>query len=107
MWIFTKDAFISVVADKDNPSTGNLLVRARKKEHIETLFPCSQVFSIPGSDYAFRAWVSRDELKAVMDREVSELDYTNFKNAIKDREYHDAALDVWWAMFQMQSRQLG
>jgi hypothetical protein len=104
MWIFTKDAFVSIVADKDNPDSGSLLVRARKKEHLEALFPYSRVFSALGSDYAFRTWVSRDEVKAVMCREIDEVNYTNFKNSIQDSEYHDAALNVWWAMYQMQSQ---
>lgn len=102
MWIFTKDAFISVVADKDNPDSNRLLARARKKDHLTVLFPHANVFSVPGSDYAYRSWISRDELKAVMAREIDELNYPNFKNAIVDEGYHNAATRVWWAMYNYQ-----
>ena len=99
MWLFTSKGFISVVADKDNPENGNLLVRARDRNHLTNLFPDATVFSKTPSDYKWRAWVSRSEVSSLVQSQVSELNYTNFKNSIEDDKYHEACLDVWNVMF--------
>jgi hypothetical protein len=39
MWIVLSDAFLSVVADKDEPSGPRLLVPARRQGDIERVFP--------------------------------------------------------------------
>jgi hypothetical protein len=39
MWIVLSDAFLSVVADKDEPSGPRLLVPARRQGDIKRLFP--------------------------------------------------------------------
>jgi hypothetical protein len=81
-----------------------LLVRARRAGDIENVFKNADVFSVPGSDYAFRAWVKRDVVANVMSNEVQNIDYDNFKNAIQDNDYHNAALDVWFVMNDYQGR---
>jgi hypothetical protein len=99
MWLFTSKGFISVVADKDDPENGSLLVRSRDRTHIIKLFPDAKVFSKTPSDYKWRAWISRSEVSALVQSQVNELNYTNFKNSIEDDRYHDACLDVWNVMF--------
>ena len=99
MWIFTNKGFISVVADRGNPETGNLLVRSRDRNHLEELFPQAEIFSKTPSDYKWRAWISRSEVSNLMQSQVDSLNYTNFKNSIEDDKYHDACLDVWEVMF--------
>lgn len=106
MWIFLNDAFLSVVADKDNPTGPKLLVRARRIGHIEQAFPEAEVFQMAGSDYAFRAWIDRKEVARVMAERVNQLDYSNFKNAIEEQAYHDAALEAWFAMRDYQQDHL-
>ena len=95
MWLFTNQGFISVVADRENPETGNLLVRSRDRDHLENLFPNAEIFSKTPSDYRWRAWISRDDVSQLMLAQVQNLNYTNFKNSIPDDKYHDACLDVW------------
>jgi hypothetical protein len=99
MWIFTNKGFISVVADRGNPETGNLLVRSRDRNHLEELFPQAEIFSKTPSDYKWRAWISRSDVSNLMQSQVDSLNYTNFKNSIEDDKYHDACLDVWEVMF--------
>lgn len=102
MWLFNSDGFVSIVADKDDPDNGELLVRSRDKTHITNLFPSAEVFSKLPSDYQWRAWVSREEVIEAMIKRVEGLNYTNFKNSIPleyDR-YHDACIDVWSAMYR-------
>ena len=99
MWLFTNKGFISVVANRDNPETGDLLVRSRDRDHLEELFPDAEVFFKTPSDYKWRAWVSRKDFAALALKTIETLNYTNFKNSIKDDKYHDACLYVWEVMF--------
>ena len=105
MWIFLSDAFLSVVADKDDPSGPRLLVRSRREGDIERVFPEADVTTTPAADYRFRAWLPRERVAAVLMQQVETLAYANFKNTIHDRDYHDAALDVWNVMYTYQGQQ--
>lgn len=104
MWIFLSDAFLSVVADKDDPSGPRLLVRARREGDIERVFPEADVAITRTADYRCRAWLPRQRVIAVMQQQLQDLSYANFKNSIPDGEYayHDAALEVWSVMLKLQ-----
>ena len=106
MWVFMSDAFLSIVADQDDPCGDRLLVRARFAGDIEKAFPGAEIFSKPNADYAFRAWIPRDEVALRMAMYVSRLHYTNFKSSIKSRPLHDAAMRCWEIMFSFQNRML-
>lgn len=99
MWLFTNKGFVSVVADRADTKTGNLLVRARDRNHLAELFPNAEIFSKTPSDYKWRAWVSREDVAELMLQTVNSIDYTNFKDSIRDDTYHDACLEVWEAMY--------
>lgn len=105
MWIFLSDAFLSVVADRADPSGPRLLVRARRAGDIERVFPEAETFSIAGADYAFRAWLPRERVAQVMRAQVEAIRCPNFKDSIRDYAYHDAALAAWGAMHRYQSEQ--
>ena len=105
MWIFLSDAFLSVVADKDDPNGPRLLVRARREGDIERVFPEAEVATTPAADYRFRAWLPRERVAAVMAQQVETLAYTNFKRSIRDHAYHDAAMGAWSVMHRYQGQQ--
>ncbi|WP_087067416.1 hypothetical protein [Cyanobium sp. NIES-981] len=106
MWLFFSDAFLSIVADKAEPTNDRLLVRARREGHIERVFPEAEVFSVEGADYSFRAWLPRARVAQACLEQVQAIDYVNFKDSISDSDYHDAAMDAWLAMYRYQgSRQ--
>jgi hypothetical protein len=107
MWIFLNDAFISIVADQAEPKGDRLLVRARRSGDIQRVFPDAEVFQIAGSDYAHRAWIPRRQVAEMLAARVEAIDYPNFKNRIKDTEYHDAAMEVWGIMHAYQSHASG
>jgi hypothetical protein len=84
MWIFTTTGVLSIVEDWDDPD--RLLVRARYEGDIERHFgEEAEVIEMESSDYRFRAFLPREEVQAVIDRELSSLDYGNFKNSF-DRD---------------------
>jgi len=111
MWIFTSKGFLSIVEDRDDPA--RLLVRARYEGDIERHFgEEAGVSELEFSDYRFRAFLPREEVQAVLDRELSLLDYGNFKNSF-DRnnvslapetreERHEALFKVWSTMSDSQ-----
>jgi hypothetical protein len=105
MWIFLHDAFLSIVAP--NPLTkknkDKLVVRARCAGDIERVFWDAIVTSEKGRDYGFRAVIPQAQVVSAMTREVKAINYTNFKNEVKEKDRHDAYLKVWSAMFNLQT----
>lgn len=102
MWIFTPDAFLSVVANRDDEAT--LLVRARAAGDIERVFPDAAVAETPEADYRFRAAVPRGHVGRVLALMAEEVGYDNFKKEVAEHDRHDAYLRVWSAMHAFQTR---
>lgn len=82
------------MADRENPCEGQLLVRARNREHLELMLPPHEAFHVAGSDYPWRCWASRQVVAELLTRATKNLADTNFKGAGIDPTYHDALLDV-------------
>ena len=102
MWICLRHAFISVVQDRADPD--GLVVRARKKEHLLRLFPDADIIVNRRADYAARVFVSRAEFTAMLIRQVGEITYPNFKNAVRDRGLHDLYTEFWGLHREYQDR---
>lgn len=103
MWIFTSNAFLSIV-DKAPAKHDELLVRARRQGDIEAVFPNAKVMKTIGSDYLFRACVKRIDIAAAMVKMVNELNYDNFKDSIPmaDKQLKHACHGVWDVMADTQ-----
>lgn len=81
MWIFVNHAYLSAVEHCDSP--GLLLVRARKRGDLESVFDDGiTVEETPDADYRFRAVVPRTEFKRVIARQIDRINYYNFKGSI-------------------------
>lgn len=107
MWIFTKDSFLSIVHDDMNPF--NLLVRARVMGDIQKAFEPDELRSrkprkTAQADYLYRSSVPADIIASMMARQVTEIDYGNFKDAVTDPRRHGAYIEVWMAMQRLQDR---
>ena len=102
MWIFTNQAFLSIVSKDCAPD--QLLVRARREGDIEKVFPNAQVRQTIGVDYLYRAVISRLDVAAAMVKAVNELKYSNFKDSIPyaDKELKQACSRVWSIMADTQ-----
>lgn len=122
MWLFTKYGFFSAVCARQGDGRHSqpvdptrIMVRARLKPHLEALkerFPehlanC-KIMEFPGSDYAFRIFVTKTNWSVVLVGLNEELDYDNFKSEVarfqgQDGESYEHALhDVWSVMNQLQ-----
>ena len=100
MWLILSDGFLSAVVDKQDPEV--IQVRARRKEHLNKYFPTKEVVTHDGRDYQFRVIVNRAELAGMLLQYVEDMQYSNFKDSVKDRKFHDACYDVWHTMAALQ-----
>lgn len=102
MWIFMNDAFLSIVAEKNDPS--RLLVRARANGDIERVFPGHAIEYTPQRDYPYRASIPVARVRDAVAFAVETIDYGNFKDSVDDDMRHDSYATVWAVMRQFQFR---
>ncbi len=106
--MFTTIGFFSVVVHADEPRS--LIVRARAREDLENLrrehLPDLEIVENGGTDYAFRAYVSRDEWEHAAQQMAAAVDYPNFKDAVVARQGLERAgfyVEIWETMQRLQS----
>ncbi len=100
MWIQFNNAFLSIVENRDNKL--ELLVRARVKGDIEKVFPEADVFEDDSADYKYRALISKAKVAARMMLKITEINYDNFKNSVKEVERKSAYNNVWVELRKLQ-----
>jgi ASC-1-like (ASCH) protein len=102
MWISTNKGFISIVRDRQNDDA--LLVRARRKQHLEEIFPefKSSIIETRHADYRWRVFIKEKDVMVIIARQISLIDYDNFKNSVRDEDLHDAYSEVWSVMYGLQ-----
>lgn len=99
MWVMLNDAWLSIVADREDQDF--LLVRSRRRGDVARIFGVEESEDHQ-ADYTFRAFVPRDQVAGVMAREVERVDYDNFKNSVKDDALHSAFSSVWTIGWRLQ-----
>jgi hypothetical protein len=102
MWICLNNAFFSIVTPRAQPDAPRLVVRARRKGDIERVFVGHKGVASPGRDYAFRAEIPRAEVGRVIAACVAGIDYSNFKDSVRDAHLHSAYSRVWGVMGGLQ-----
>jgi len=101
MWICQNNSFLSIVASDRDPSV--LMVRARRKGDLEAAFGSDvEVTTIPGRDYQFRAFIKREIVGQVIAKALTDIHYTNFKGSTRDHHLHNAYMDIWHVMADLQ-----
>ena len=101
MWVITNKGFYSIVLVNDTVITPDntvdeiFAVRTRDKNHLSTAFPNKKVFAYEYSDYQFRVYLTKGEVADFMLKAVDSIDYTNFKNSIKDYSLHEFCTRIW------------
>lgn len=99
MWVMLNDAWLSIVADRDNEEF--LLVRSRIRGAVAQTFGVEEFEDIE-ADYQFRAFIQRDQVAGAISREVLGVNYPNFKNSVKDPQLHKAYSEVWSVGWHVQ-----
>ena len=102
MWICLNHGFISIVHDKHEPR--NFLVRSRKRQVLETLFPNTTILTNAGTDYKYRVSVLKPIAMTAVVKEMQKIDYTNFKDSVVDKDLHDDYSEFWFTHFQTNTR---
>lgn len=115
MWVFTNNTgFVSIVKHKFIP--GSLMIRARVKEDLESFIALLDEVTgskhtlkeTPDGDYAFRTTATKKAVAEAITRQINDLDYVNFKNAVHGDPQRDSAyMGVWSAMYGLQRDKLG
>lgn len=93
MRIQFNNAFLSIVENREN--TTELLVRARVKGDIEKVFPEADVFEDNNADYKYRAFISKAIVAEKIMLKVTEINYDNFKNSVKEIERKKVYGNIW------------
>jgi hypothetical protein len=106
MWVCLNDSFLSIVEDyTSRANKSDLLVRARLKGDIETVFPDVVVRVDEGSDYKYRATVPRQAAADALAKRVMSINYDNFKDSVTGNSArHDAYMAIWSIMHRLQGR---
>lgn len=113
MWLFTKVGFFSVVqTDVDDLPKGVgelgdvLSVRARVEGDLDAFRSAyapdlTPTIMLPGRDYPYRGFITKDNLSKAMVRMTLDLDYGNFKSMVAKVQGYDRAhlySEVWGVM---------
>jgi ADP-ribose pyrophosphatase YjhB (NUDIX family) len=96
MWLLTNFGFFSVVEKPDDSAAGTLTVRARVRGDLEALrdryLPnMGAIVEGAGTDYKYRAKVTRDSFAVAALQIVRDIDYANFKGSVAQTMGHDRA----------------
>jgi hypothetical protein len=112
MWVCLNDAFLSIVADRNNPK--QVLVRSRKKEHLESFLKLPhwakkkpEIIETLDADYAYRAFITRTLLAGLLADQVNKIDYPKFKPSVKEKPLHDLYMDFWKLHYKYQTTLYG
>lgn len=96
MWFCFNNGFVS--ADKDG-----LVVRARRREHLEDNFPDKKIVVGGSTDYNYRIFISKKEFSEIVKERIMNIDYGNFKNSVQDDDLHDLYIGFWMLHWLFQN----
>ena len=103
MWVYTKHGFIAVVQHNSMP--GYFQVKSRTIEPLEILWPEHEVEIIDWADYRFRITMAKEQVIPVVMEQLSNVDYTSFKDqCLNDEDYYYTLTRVWSIMYDYQQR---
>jgi hypothetical protein len=100
MWIAFNDGFISAVQDRKEKD--GLVIRARRREHLERIFPKLEIFTGLGTDYKYRIFIKKTEFATLLAERAGEIDYTNFKSSVEDEDLHRLYNRFWRLHYEFQ-----
>lgn len=108
MWITTTQGFYSAVEHREDPE--KIMVRVRVKADLTALkrqIPDLKPYRVKRSDYPWRAVISRQAWVEAVALLAEDVDYDNFKHAVKARQGARRAgvyMRVWAALLDLEPR---
>ena len=80
-------------------------VKSRKIEPLEILWPEHEIEIIDWADYRFRITMTKEQAIPLVMEQLSNIDYTSFKDqCLNDEDYHYTLTRVWSIMYNFQTR---
>jgi hypothetical protein len=103
MWVYTKHGFLAIVQHNSMPE--HFQVQSRIIDPLEILWPDEEIEIIDWADYRFRITITKEKAIQVVTEQLSNVDYTSFKDECKyDEEYYYTLTKVWSIMYNYQQR---
>jgi|TARA_B100000530_G_scaffold282739_1_gene196603 hypothetical protein len=103
MWVYTKHGFLAIVQHNSMPE--HFQVKSRIIDPLEILWPDEEIEIIDWADYRFRITITKEKTIQVVTEQLSNVDYTSFKDECKyDEEYYYTLTKVWSIMYNYQQR---
>ncbi len=97
MWIFGTKFFLSIVKHRDEET---LIVRSRLLGDLESVFPDRDIERTPAYDYAYRAFLSKEDVKEALCKYIDNLEYDNFKDSIKEDQTRKGIMFRVWLLLE-------
>jgi hypothetical protein len=94
MWVCFNNAFVSAVQDRNNKD--RLVIRARRKEHLENIFPNKEIVIGGSTDYNYRVFCDKNEFADLVANNIKNINYDNFKNSVEDNDLHKLYANFWY-----------
>ena len=92
MWVCFNNGFVSAVKCHDSDM---LKIRARRKDHLENLFPDKEIQTTTNTDYKYRVFATKEEFAKLVSDSIMNTEYTNFKNSVRDHDLHELYAEFW------------
>jgi hypothetical protein len=100
MWVFTNNAFVSIVAHRDKP--GTLLVRGRFKGDVDRFLRRKCEIETPDADYRFRAESTFSDVARLIEIATCDINYPNFKDSMREPWRKRIAMSLWGILANAQ-----
>ena len=101
MWFCFNNGFVSAVENRDDKD--GLVVRARRREHLEDNFPDNKIVVGGSTDYNYRIFISKKEFAEIVKDRIMDIDYGNFKNSVEDDDLYDLYSKFWTLHYKFQN----
>jgi hypothetical protein len=101
MWFCFNNGFVSAVEHRDDKNT--LVVRARRREHLEDNFPNRKIVVGGSTDYKYRIFISKKDFAEIIKDRIMNINYDNFKNSVEDDDLHELYNGFWLLHYRFQT----
>ena len=93
MWLYLADANLSLSRHRDRPDC--LMVRARDRASLESMFPAAQIEHTPEADYPWRAVLTAVAVADAVAASVRAIPYDDDVKNRADQGRRDLYRDLW------------
>lgn len=108
MWLFTKFGFFSIVDKPRDPIAPGYHVRSRSREDLENLAEAGLsprwadgIVELEAADYRYRIVMGEEEVDRLFALLGSSIDYSNFKNKIRETPGQAQKLSLLHRIWEM------